>query len=93
MSIRNRLLDPSGTPYRDKKHLPIDANEDDEFDHVLRIFRAHEAVTTNTTVRQIWKREDPKGSVSARQRNQNWAWFNQGFLRTKSKTGLRVHGV
>jgi hypothetical protein len=34
-----------------KKYMPRDANEECEVDHILRIFRAYEAVTTSTIVR------------------------------------------
>jgi anti-sigma-K factor RskA len=39
-----------------KKYLPRDENEDREVDHILRIFRAYEAVTTSTTVRACWEK-------------------------------------
>jgi hypothetical protein len=33
-----------------KQFLPRNKNEDREIDHILRIFRAYEVVTTSTTV-------------------------------------------
>jgi hypothetical protein len=40
-----------GTLKRHKKYLPRDEDEVREVDHILRIFRPYEAVTTSTRVR------------------------------------------
>jgi hypothetical protein len=39
-----------------KKYLPKDDNEDREIDHILRIFRAYEEVTTSMMIRASWEK-------------------------------------
>jgi hypothetical protein len=41
-----------------KKHLPKDDNEDRKTDHILRILRAYEGVTTNMMIRASWEKAD-----------------------------------
>jgi hypothetical protein len=39
-----------------KKYLPKDNDEDRETDHILRVFRAYEGVTTSMTIRGSWEK-------------------------------------
>jgi hypothetical protein len=48
-----------------KKDLPKDDNEDREIDHILRIFRVYERVTTRMMIRASWE----KASFSYHQRD------------------------
>lgn len=109
-----------------KKYLARDTTEDREIDHILRILRAYEGVTTSMTIRgswekagfiyqkrdqtfylvidegrirtapdfqEIWNRDYPIGSLSARRRNQKWGWLNQEFFRVEFLEQINVSGV
>jgi hypothetical protein len=70
-----------------KKYLPKDDNEDREIDHILRIFRAYEGVTTSMMIRASWE----KAGFSYHQRDGTfYRAVDEGRIRgrrTFAKTG------
>jgi hypothetical protein len=40
---------------------------------------------------EIWERDYPMGSLSARRRSQRWGWLNQRFFQVKYLRKLKEH--
>jgi hypothetical protein len=53
---RERGRNKAGGWKRFKKYFAMDENEDREVDHIFRIVKAYESVTTSMTVQSCWEK-------------------------------------
>jgi hypothetical protein len=50
-------------------------------------------IRTAPDFQEIWNRDYPIGSLSAKRRNQKWGWLNQEFFRVEFLEQINVSGV